>query len=243
VATSRTNADAPRVTILQHEPAAPPALLGDLLGEARLQVDVRRLDRGDEVPSDPSGCHALIVLGGDMNVGEEADYPFLQAEQELLRKALRAGLPTLGVCLGAQLLATAAGGGVVKRDRLALGWRPIAVHREDELIAGIARDTRLFQWRQYACRLPAETEPIASGDGDPQVFRIGDAAWGVQFHPEVTLEILESWVAADPGPIADCVEGGGDGLLEESRRRLPASSALCRRLVVNFLSATGLFPR
>ena len=236
----RSDMDEPRVTILQQEPAAGPALLGDLLGEARLRVDVRRLDHGDEVPTEPAGLDALIVLGGDMNVGEEADYPFLRAEQRLLSQAVRRGLPTLGICLGAQLLAAAAGGGVERRAEPVLGWRPIVVHRDDDLIAGIDRETLLFQWRQYACRLPGEAVLIASGDGDPQIFRAGDAAWGVQFHPEVTIEVLASWVADDPQTVARCASGGGAGLLEESRRRLPASSALCRRLVTNFLAAAGL---
>ena len=92
---------------------------------------MRRLDRADEVPTGLSGCDALVVLGGDMNVGEEADHPFLVAERELLSEALRTSVPTLGICLGAQQLAAAGGGEVVRRDTLALGWQAIAVHRDD----------------------------------------------------------------------------------------------------------------
>jgi GMP synthase-like glutamine amidotransferase len=84
---------------------------------------------------------------------------------------------------------------------------------------------------------------IASGDGDPQVFRLGTVAWGVQFHPEVTIEILASWSADDPREVARSFAGGTDALLTESRRRLPASSALCGRLVANFVAACGLTGR
>ena len=93
------------VVVLQHESGAPAAILGDSLREAGFRLDVRRLCSGDEVPGSLAGHDALIVLGGEMNVGEEADYPFLAAEQELLGEAVRSGLPTLGICLGAQQLA------------------------------------------------------------------------------------------------------------------------------------------
>ena len=233
----------PLVTILQHEPAAPPALLGRFLSDAGLRLDVRHLDGADEVPAGLSGCDALIVLGGDMNVGEEAEHPFLLAERELLSEAVRTGVPTLGICLGAQQLASATGGGVVRRDALGLGWHALTVHRDDPLIEGIDRQTLVFQWRQYACRLPAAAQLIASGAGDPQIFRLGSAAWGVQFHPEVTLEILTDWFDEDRPTVERAATSGSDGLLAESRRRLPASTALCGRLVANFLAACDLTHR
>ena len=203
---------------------------------------MRRLDRGDQVPASLFGSDALVVLGGDMNVGEEADYPFLLAERELLAAALSGGVPTLGICLGAQQLATAAGGGVTRRETLGLGWHEIAVHCDDALVDGIDRQTLVFQWRQYACRLPAQAELIASGEGDPQIFRLGDAAWGVQFHPEVTIEVLKGWVDEDRQSVARAVPGGRDGLLAECRRRLPASTALCELVAANFVAACDLAP-
>jgi GMP synthase-like glutamine amidotransferase len=178
-----------------------------------------------------------------MNVGEEADYPFLLGERELLATAVSGGVPTLGICLGAQQLATACGGGVVRRAETALGWYPFAVERDDALLAGVASRTLVFHWRDYACRLPAEAVLIATGDGDPQVFRVGSAAWGIQFHPEPSLDVLAGWFAEDPEAVARSTADGVDGLLAECRRRLPASALLCRRVVANFLGATGLAPR
>ena len=231
------------VVILQHESGAPAAILGDSLREAGFRLDVRLLCSGDEVPGSLAGHDALIVLGGEMNVGEEADYPFLRAEQELLREAVRSGFPTLGICLGAQQLAASCGGGVVRRGALALGWYPFDVEREDALLAGVDPRTLVFHWRQYACRLPDEAVLIASGDGDPQVFRLGSAAWGIQFHPEPSLEVLAGWFADDPQTVARGPGHGIDELLAESRQRLPASATLCRQVAVNFLDATGLAPR
>jgi len=231
------------VVILQHESGAPAAILGDSLREAGFRLDVRLLCSGDEVPGSLAGHDALIVLGGEMNVGEEADYPFLRAEQELLREAVRSGFPTLGICLGAQQLAASCGGGVVRRGALALGWYPFDVEREDALLAGVDPRTLVFHWRQYACRLPDEAVLIASGDGDPQVFRLGSAAWGIQFHPEPSLEVLAGWFADDPQTVARGPGHGVDELLAESRQSLPASATLCRQVAANFLDATGLAPR
>ena len=234
---------AARVLVLQHEATAPAGLFGESLRAAGLRLDERVLCDGGRVPGHLDDHDALLVLGGDMNVGEDAEYPFLLAEQELLREAVRRGLPTLGICLGAQQLAASCGGGVRRRSALALGWRRFTVERDDELLAGIETDTPVFHWRQYACRLPSDAVLIASGDGDPQVFRLGEAAWGVQFHPEVSREILVGWVADDPRTVTRVTKAAPAELLAENERRLPASAALCRRLAANFVSAAGLAAR
>ncbi len=231
---------APLALVLQHEPAAPAGLFGRALRAAGLRLDERVLCAGDATPAHLDGHDALIVLGGDMNVGQEERFPFLLAERELLREAVATGLPTLGICLGAQQLAAACGGGVRRRVSLGLGWRPFTVQDDDPLLAGIDPTTRVFHWRWYACRLPEQAVLSASGDGDPQVFRVGAAAWGVQFHPEVTFEIVAGWFGEDARSAREVAASDADTLLAESRVRLPASAALCDRLAANFLAATGL---
>jgi GMP synthase-like glutamine amidotransferase len=117
------------------------------------------------------------------------------------------------------------------------------VLRDDPLLAGVDTTTRAFHWRWYACRLPQDAVLSATGDGDPQVFRVGTAAWGVQFHPEVTYEILAGWFRDDAESAGEASAFDVDALLAESRERLPASAALCERLTANFLAATGLLAR
>ncbi len=225
--------------VLQHEQGAPAGLFGDALRAGGLRLEERVLCAGDAVPASLDGYAALVVLGGDMNVGEEERFPFLLNERGLLAGAVASGLPTLGICLGAQQLAAACGGGVRRRASLGLGWRPFTVLRDDPLLQGVDTATRAFHWRWYACRLPEHAVLAATGDGDPQVFRVGAASWGVQFHPEVTYEILAGWFR-DDAQAAGEAGAAADALLAESRARLTASAALCERLAANFMTATGL---
>ena len=225
--------------VLQHEAGAPAGLLGDALRAGGLDLDERVLCAGDALPASLDGYAALIVLGGDMNVGEEDRFPFLLPERGLLAHAAATGLPTLGICLGAQQLAAACGGGVRRRASLGIGWRPFTVLRDDPLLEGVDPTARAFHWRWYACRLPEHAVLAATGDGDPQVFRVGAAAWGVQFHPEVTYDILAGWFRDDARGAGEAA-ADADALLTESRTRLTASAALCARLAANFLTATGL---
>jgi GMP synthase (glutamine-hydrolysing) len=229
-----------RLLILQHEPEAPPALIGEFLSHAGVGYDVLHLDRGDVVPGSLGAYDGLIVLGGEASVGEEDVFPFLVAERELLAACLADGAPVLGICLGAQQLATAAGGGVVRRSVEQIGWYPFREVAEDAVVDGFNIRVRVFQYRWYTCVLPDHAVLLAEHDGDPQVFRIGDRAWGVQFHPEVDSAVLKTWFDGDDGAMDAAWPGGLKKLRKESRRELYRSSALCGRLVSNFLAVAGL---
>jgi len=139
---------------------------------------------------------ALIVLGGDQNVCEQDRYPYLTDELALLRDWLPGGRPVLGVCLGAQLLAQAAGGEVVRASSRELGWLDVdllpAAARDPLLGFAPARVTAL-QWHTYAVDPPPRATVLARSPVCPQAFRLGDA-WGVQFHPEVDAAILRGWL-------------------------------------------------
>src|SRR5271157_5334981 len=100
------------IVIIQHEDFNPPGSIAGYLGMAGLPHETRHVGRGDPLPSSPAGCSALIVLGGDMNTHETDKFPFLQHERDLMLACLRAEVPLLGICLGAQQLAAAAGGAV-----------------------------------------------------------------------------------------------------------------------------------
>jgi GMP synthase-like glutamine amidotransferase len=227
------------VLILQHEDECPPALVGEYLAGTPFPTVVRRLHAGDESPSEPDGYAAVIVLGGDMNVGDEDDFPFLRHERATIAAALELGVPLLGICLGAQQLAMVAGGSVYRRTAVEIGWYPIDIDEYDPLIVGYHPRMHVFQWHHCACVLPDGALLIASRAGEPQIFRVGERAWGLQFHPEVDRAVLDGWFASDPEAIDDAWPGGLKKLRKASRRELLRSSMLCGQLVGNFLSASG----
>jgi len=233
------------ILILQHEPEGPPALIGDYLREARFDLDVRLVNGGDPLPGPGEvGDHAaLIVLGGDMNVDQEAEYPFLVPERAVLADAVRLGVPTLGICLGAQQLALAAGGDVYRRATPDLGWEPIQFLARDGLVVDVHPQPHVFSWRSYTCHLPDDAVVLADTDGEPQIFRVGDVAWGLLFHPEIDKELALGWIEADREYIELIHPGGVKRLRAVSKRELLRSAMLCGQLTANFLAAGGVRDR
>src|SRR5437764_8150034 len=149
-------------------------------------------------PSRPLDAYAaVIVFGGSMHADEEDTHPWLLDEAELLRRFLDARKPVLGVCLGAQLLAKAAGAAVRRMPEPEIGWHPVeltpaAAH--DPLFARLPRRFEALQWHYYAFDLPPRATELARNRVCSQAFRLGDLAWAVQFHPEVTLAMVEGWL-------------------------------------------------
>lgn len=192
-------------------------------------------------PPRPLGDYAaLVVLGGDQNVSEQHRFPYLTAEIALLREWLPGGRPILGVCLGAQLLAEAAGGRVVRAERRELGWLDVDLlpAAADDPVLGFApaRVTAL-QWHSWAVEPPPGATVLAHSPVCVQAFRLG-SAWGVQFHPEVDRAILASWLEdLDRGVPpqardAETLEGG-------VAQHLDAWNAIGRELFARFLTQAG----
>jgi len=227
-----------RVLIIQHDEPDPPALIGDYLREAGYDLDIRRLHDGDRLPAagELDTSDALIVLGGEMNVDEEDEHPWLPTERELLADGLGRELPTLGVCLGAQQLALASGGHVYLRSVMDRGWEPIEFLARDELVAGLHPRPYVLSWRRYTCALPDEAELLADTDGEPQIYRVGRRAWGVLFHPEVDRRLVMSWLERDAAEIEETCEGGTKAFRKATKRELLRSVMLCGQLMANFVA-------
>ncbi len=197
------------VLVVQHEDECPPALLGRWLVEAGVALDVRRPYAGEALPDDLSAHEGLVVLGGAMNAEEDAAHPWLAPTKDLLRSAVRDDVPTLGVCLGHQLAAVALGGVVGRCPRgrqigvYDVGWTEAAA--TDPLLSGLATPRRAIQWNEDLVLTPppGATLLAATATGEVQALRFGPAMWGVQWHPEATLDILATWAADEPGPAAD----------------------------------------
>jgi GMP synthase-like glutamine amidotransferase len=195
-----------RCLVLQHVPAEPPYQLGVDLRAGGLQLDVRRVFAGDDVPSDTTGTDGLVVLGGPMAAYSDGAFPTRGAELRLLADALRRGCPTLAICLGAQLLAVASGGEAAAGPRPEVGWgavRLTAAAREDPLLFDLPDSVDVFHWHADTVRLPPSASLLASSELYlNQAFRIGAAAWGLQFHLELDEAGVEAFCAADAGDAA-----------------------------------------
>ena len=234
----------PRILVVQHQDDCPPALVGDWLTEAGSELDVRRPYAGDALPTNLAGHDAFVVLGGSMGANDDDDHPWLAPTKQLVRDAVVRRTPTLGICLGHQLIAVALGGQVSRNPRgqqlglLPMGWTEAA--GQDDLMTGLL-DTRFgIQWNDdIVLRAPHGTVDLARApDGELQVARFAPTVWGVQLHPEVDEQILRTWSEEDPDRYA---EGEIDDVLERiaaHRQELEAGwRPLAQALVARTLPA------
>ncbi|MFC7643649.1 type 1 glutamine amidotransferase [Streptosporangium lutulentum] len=166
------------------------------LADAGAACEIVRPYLGEAVPERATG--GLIVLGGEAAAWEDERYPWLPATRDLIRHSVDGGVPTLGICLGAQLM-TLACGGVVERGGhgLEVGARevvPLPAAGADPLFGGLGPALAVQYHRDAMTALPEGAVPLATGDPYPhQAYRLGDRAWAVQFHPEATPEIFIGW--------------------------------------------------
>ncbi len=201
----------PRVLVVQHQDDCPPALVGDWLVEAGCGLDVRRPYAGDDLPADLRDHDVLLVLGGSMGANDDDTHAWLGDTKSLVRDAAQRHTPTLGICLGHQLVAVALGGEVERNPRgqqlglLPMGWTDEA--SRDDLMCTLVKTPRGVQWNDdIVTALPTGTVVLAQTErGEVQVARFGPTLWGVQLHPEVDAHILAEWAAEDPDRYAEGV--------------------------------------
>ncbi|HEX2903226.1 MAG TPA: type 1 glutamine amidotransferase [Jatrophihabitans sp.] len=196
------------ILVLENADDAPVARLGEWLTAAGAELEVRKLEAGDPVPASLDGYQGLVVLGGGMNAYDDRRAPYLPSVRGRLSEALAGELPVLAVCLGAQLLAVAAGGRVSLGTAPEYGAQLIAKRQAaatDALFKELPITPDVLQWHvDEVSDLPAGAVQLAASPGcEQQAFRIGRLAWGVQFHIETTPEIVTDWARHDAGELAD----------------------------------------
>ncbi len=187
--------------VVQHVEPEGPWAIADALEDLGVAVDVRRVFAGATLPSDLSDVDGMVVMGGPMSASGDEGFPTRRAELDLLADALRRRRPTLGVCLGAQLLALA-GGGAVHRGAAGpeIGWAPVELTAQashDPLLAGLPRRLTVLHWHGDTFDPPPGATLLAANDRyRSQAFRSGDRAWGLQFHLEVDSRAVAAFLDA-----------------------------------------------
>jgi len=181
---------------------------------------------------------ALIVFGGAMNVDEVQRYPVLQDERQLMRHAVDSGMPVLGICLGAQMLARALGARVYHAPVRELGFKPVSLTeagREDGLLRAFGDRPYVFEWHEDTFDLPPHAVQLARGDDVAmQAFRTGDNAWGIQFHFEVDEAVVEAWLQAAGTSVKLDWKREPDDVRAEVRRHLGDQVQRSQRLFAAF---------
>jgi GMP synthase (glutamine-hydrolysing) len=187
-----------RVLALNHGPLVRAELFGDVIVEAGHDLLEWELPtRGRP----PEGFDAVLVLGGDMNVGEELEHPWLLDEYDLLRNWVESGTPLLGICLGAQTLAHAFGGRVDSASQPQMGFSEVHLTEQgknDPLLGVLPPRFEALLGNAYAFEVPTNAVELARSEIQSQAFRVGERAWGVQFHPEARRAQFKNWFELEP---------------------------------------------
>jgi GMP synthase-like glutamine amidotransferase len=205
------------VLVVEHADAEGPVRIGDALEAAGHRLHHLAAHRGEPVPRTVEGLAGLVVMGGLQDAYSDEGFPSRQDERALLADAVQQGTPTLGVCLGAQLLADAVGGAAKPGDAPEVGWLPVELTEaaaEDPLLAGVPSPLTVLQWHFDTFELPPDAVLLAtSPQYRNQAFRIGERAWGLQLHVEVDVATVHEFLASTPQDAAH-VHGGAQALLE-----------------------------
>jgi len=221
------------VLAVVHGDDGPPGTFEDVIAERRHALETWAIAREAAPPRAVEDYGAVLLLGGAMHADQEADHPWLRHEDELIRRLLEQRVPVLGVCLGGQLLAKAVGARVGPAAAPEIGWHEVQLTGRDDPVLGVLPARfHAFQWHFYAFEVPAGGRELARSAVCAQAFRLGESAWGVQFHPEVTTEIVTRWAELSPEEVPE-------GLLAETDRRIGAWVEQGRALCGAFLTVAN----
>src|SRR5262245_39208150 len=179
-----------------------------------------------------------MVFGGSMHPDQDDEFAWLEGEAEFLRATLADAVPVFGVCLGAQMLARAAGARVEPATVPEVGWFEIELTpegRNDPVLGTLPQPAEAFLWHQYTFATPEGATQLARTAACTQSFLLGRSAWAIQFHAEMTLGMLEAWTAEEPSELPV----SRDEFLAAAGARIELANEQGRALCEAFLDAAA----
>jgi GMP synthase-like glutamine amidotransferase len=222
-----------RVLSLTHGPSVPGGVFEHEAEERGHTLERWSVPDGG-TPGPAASYDAVMVFGGSQHPDQDDRFAWLAHEEDFLQEVLAERVPVFGVCLGAQMLARAAGARVGPASEPEVGWHQVELTpagSADPVLGVLPPRATVLQWHSYAFEIPTGGSELARSRICPQAFRLAQPAWGIQFHAEITLQMLHAWIEEDahelPMPAPE--------LLAESDERMPASNELGRSLAAAFL--------
>jgi GMP synthase (glutamine-hydrolysing) len=238
-----------RALVLQHIACEPPGVFEDVLLERGAAIHRVELDEGEPLP-DWREFDLVVAMGGPMSVNDEAEHPWLVDEKRLIREAVEAGTGFWGACLGVQLLASSLGARVYAGDLPEVGVLPVTLPedgRADPVMGALPAELPTLQWHGDTFDLPDGAVRLAGSPAYPnQAFRYGRAAYGVQFHLEVTAEMAREW--AEVPAYVDSLEktlgpGAAPKLFDDFSRAAAGMRDMGRRMFERWVDVAVAAPR
>jgi GMP synthase-like glutamine amidotransferase len=237
-----------RLLTIVHQDDSGPGVFLNAIEAAGAQPQLWKPAEDGMPPADPADYDAILTFGGEAHPVQDADFPWLQTERRFLTRALESRVPLFGVCLGSQLIAQAAGAGARLASSPEIGWYEVNLTpqaADDPLFAPLTTSAPAgrfdaLQWHSYEVELPQGATVLARSDVCLQSYRIGDRAWGIQFHAEVTGEDFQRWLDLD-GMGSDALQAGLDvaAVAEQTRERIGTWNQLGRGLCERFLNVVS----
>jgi GMP synthase (glutamine-hydrolysing) len=184
-----------------HGETARSGVFGEVVEERGHHLEEWSLAWGTPAPRPIDDYGAILVFGGAMHADQDDRHPWLREENFFIQRLLDRHVPTLGVCLGSQLIAKAAHAPVQRASEPEIGWLPVELTDaagDDPLLGRLPQRFDAFQWHYYEHGVPAGGQELARSAVCTQAFRLGESAWGIQFHAEVTRAQVEAWVRESP---------------------------------------------
>lgn len=235
----------PKITVFQHVPHEILGTLNPLLKASGFRLKYVNFSRNPSAQPNLQNSDGLVVLGGPMNVCQIDDYPHFKTELKCIEYALKKGIPILGICLGSQLLAHALGAKIHKNPDLEIGWHEVSLTQEgqnDSFLSPIKTKAPIFHWHGYTFDVPKSAQHLAFSDKcKNQAFRYNHNVYGLQFHMEVTKNLIEKWlvVPSNQNDLQNLKDVTPNHILQDTKIHIQNLETLAHSCFQNFIQLFG----